>query len=502
MDFVVLVTLLLGVLWVSLYLIRRMKPGHSMPPSPPADPLIGHMRMIPEHDAHLFFHELSKKYGKIISLRVPRRTLIILNSAKAAVDLLEKRSSVYSDRPSSDVMSLMGFVSNLVFFPYGENFRRHRRLLNEYFHQKKCISYQGVQEQEAHRLIHSLEASPEKFEDHLNRYSASIILNVAHGHQVQGEDDEYMKIAEAVEYAITHCAPPGSNFVDMFPFLKNMPSWIPGTFAATQARLFRPAVDRMHDYPFEDAKRKQAAGSSVESLLSCELEKINREGENYMYSAQDVKGATAVVYIAGADTTFCTLLIFMLAMVLYPEAQIKAQEELDRLTGGTRLPTFEDRNSLPYLENLVQETYRWHSSVPSGIPHRCMEDDIYEGMFIPKGSIVIANTHAMMRDEDVYREPDKFDPGRYDRGEPYPVSQFGFGRRICPGRHLADASVFIAIASILAVYRVEPITDNAGKPILPPEEFESAITSRPKPFKCHITPRNKELITSQGSGLP
>ncbi|KAF9552269.1 cytochrome P450, partial [Agrocybe pediades] len=256
MGFVVVVTLLLGVLWISQLLKRRIKPVHSTPPGPPADPLIGHMRMIPEHDVHLFYHELSKKYGKIISLRVPRRTLIILNSAKAAVDLLEKRSSIYSDRPSSDVNTLMGFASSLVFFPYGENFRRHRRLLNQYFHQKKCVSYQGVQKREAHRLIHSLAASPEKFEDHLNRYSASIILNVAHGHQVQGEDDEYMKIAEAVEYAITHCAPPGSNLVDMFPFLKDMPSWMPGTFAAKQARLFRPAVDRMHDYPFEDAKRK------------------------------------------------------------------------------------------------------------------------------------------------------------------------------------------------------------------------------------------------------
>ncbi|KAF9554263.1 cytochrome P450 [Agrocybe pediades] len=466
-----------------------------MPPSPPADPLIGHLRIIPEHDAHLFFHQLSKTYGKIISLRIPRRTLIILNSEKAAVDLLEKRSSIYSDRPTSDVMSLMGFVSNIVLFPYGENFRRHRRLLNQYFHQKKCLSYQRVQVQEARRLLLNLARSPEKFEDHLNRYSAAIILNVAHGHQVQEEDDIYLRIAQDVEYAITHCAPPGSNLVDLFPFLKHMPSWMPGTFAATQARLFRPVVDRMHDYPFEDAKRKLAEGTSLDSLLSSELEKINREGEDYIYSAQDIKGATAIVYIGGVDTTFCTLLIFMLAMVLYPEAQTMAQKELDQLTGGTRLPTFEDRKSLPYLENLVQETYRWHSSVPGGMPHRCMEDDVYEGMFIPKGSIIITNIHAMTRDEDVYKDPHKFDPDRYDRGEPYTVSHFGFGRRICPGRYLADANVWIAIASILTAFRIEPLTNDAGKPMYPSEDFESAITSRPKPFECRITPRNNDLLT-------
>jgi len=60
-------------------------------------------------------------------------------------------------------------------------------------------------------------------------------------------------------------------------------------------------------------------------------------------------------------------MIFILAMVLYPDIQSKAQEELDRLTeGGSRFPRFDDKLSLPYLESVMYETYRWHSSVPSG----------------------------------------------------------------------------------------------------------------------------------------
>ena len=55
-------------------------------------------------------------------------------------------------------------------------------------------------------------------------------------------------------------------------------------------------------------------------------------------------------------------------MVLYPSTQAKAQEEIDELTGADRLPEFSDRPNLPYLECVVQESYRWHNAVPTGSP--------------------------------------------------------------------------------------------------------------------------------------
>ena len=80
-----------------------------------------------------------------------------------------------------------------------------------------------------------------------------------------------------------------------------------------------------------------------------------------------------------------------MAMALFPEAQRKAQEEIDRVVGTDRLPTFEDRENLPYVDALVKEALRWHPVVPMGVPHVTTEDDIYEGYFIPKGSILLPN---------------------------------------------------------------------------------------------------------------
>jgi cytochrome P450 len=82
---------------------------------------------------------------------------------------------------------------------------------------------------------------------------------------------------------------------------------------------------------------------------------------------------------------------FFLAMALNPEVQIKAQEEIDRVIGLGRLPTVEDRKRLPYINAVVQEVLRWHPVVPMGVPHMSTVDDMYDGYFIPKGSLLMPN---------------------------------------------------------------------------------------------------------------
>jgi hypothetical protein len=102
------------------------------------------------------------------------------------------------------------------------------------------------------------------------------------------------------------------------------------------------------------------------------------------------------------------LLTFFLAMLMNPAAQDQAQEEIDRVIGTDRLPTFDDEPKLPFVSALSKEVFRWQQVAPFGtrpqslcagsylyhapaIPHRLMEDDIYNGYFLPKNSIVLGN---------------------------------------------------------------------------------------------------------------
>ena len=96
-------------------------------------------------------------------------------------------------------------------------------------------------------------------------------------------------------------------------------------------------------------------------------------------------------------------------MILFPDVARKAQAEIDAVVGEDRLPSFSDRERLPYINALVLEVMRWHSVTPTGnplaslscpsdlktespgVPHRVMEDNVHEGYMIPKGALIFSN---------------------------------------------------------------------------------------------------------------
>jgi cytochrome P450 len=162
-------------------------------------------------------------------------------------------------------------------------------------------------------------------------------------------------------------------------------------------------------------------------------------------------------------------------MVVYPETQALAQAELDAVVGRTRPPTFADQPHLPYICAMVKEVLRWRPNGPLGVPHRSTEDDWYEGMFIPKGTICITNVWHMNRDPEVYgKDATHFNPARHlDAGGDRDLASngarddkhvsYGFGRRGCPGRHVSDNSLFINIAVMLWASKIERKKDASGQ---------------------------------------
>jgi len=184
----------------------------------------------------------------------------------------------------------------------------------------------------------------------------------------------------------------------------------------------------------------------------------------------------------------------MLSMVLNPDVQAKGQEEIDHIVGTDRLPTFEDRLSLPYVEAIYREVMRLHPPAPLGVEHSSIEDDFYLGYHIPKGCSVIPNIWAMNRDPDVYPRPDDFLPERFlDSPGPFTsindILAYGFGRRVCIGRYMADNTVWLTIACVLATLNLRKPKDKQGNDISISEDYTSGFFRHPKPFQCSITPR-------------
>jgi cytochrome P450 len=154
-------------------------------------------------------------------------------------------------------------------------------------------------------------------------------------------------------------------------------------------------------------------------------------------------------------------------MIAFPEVQRRAQAEMDAVVGRDRLPTFSDAPHLPYVRAIIREILRWHPIAPFSMPHVATEEDWYEGMYIPKGTVCISNLWHCNHDRTVFGEDaDEFWPERHldKHGElllgPIETYQaghvsFGFGRRICVGKDLATESFFIDTARILWAAKLE-----------------------------------------------
>ncbi|KAJ5193030.1 Cytochrome P450 [Penicillium cf. viridicatum] len=139
---------------------------------------------------------------------------------------------------------------------------------------------------------------------------------------------------------------------------------------------------------------------------------------------------------------------------------------MDELFGKPGLPSATDRESLPYMNAIVKEATRWLTVAPLGSPHRTDEDDIINGYVIPKNAIIVPNTWSFNNDPTIYPNPRDFEPGALDPGD---VS-FGFGRRVCPGRLIAETSIFLIIAHTLAVFDIRKPAENG-------EETKSTLDS-------------------------
>ncbi|CCM05165.1 uncharacterized protein FIBRA_07374 [Fibroporia radiculosa] len=335
-----------------------------------------------------------------------------------------------------------------------------------------------------------------------DRTAAAIIMNIVYGHQVAPEGDNFVTLADKALATLAASGIFGTYLVDYIPLLRHVPRWMPGAGFKRQALEWRKLNQAMLNAPFDMVKERMKHGSAISALTTFELEKWQHNGQD-PDEERIIKDVAATAYAAGADTTVSGVISFFLAMTIYPDVLKRAQAEIDQVVGPDRLPNFDDRISLLYVDWIVWECLRWNPVTPLGIAHSMTDDDEYEGYHIPKGTTVLPNVWGILHDETTYPDPLRFHPERYADAQvnseqninEIPWAAFGFGRRMCPGRWLAVDSLWIAVATICATFDISKALDEKGMPIEPDVEFTSTLLSRPKPFKCRITPRSQAVAS-------
>jgi len=225
---------------------------------------------------------------------------------------------------------------------------------------------------------------------------------------------------------------------------------------------------------------------------------------------EDVQVIMWDVMAGGIDTTATTLEWLFYILANYPETQQKLHEELDREVGPNRLPTYEEKDNLPYTNAVILELMRWKHFAPFGLPHATLNDTECMGYKIPAGAQVMINWYAMHMDSTAWKKPEEWRPERWleeekdlDQSffngevkktkESYKYIPFGIGQRMCVGWGLGRVVMFCKVATHLHCFKFESAS---GQKLNIDDEY-FGVTIMPVEQKLKITPRPAaKLLTS------
>ncbi|KAH9051447.1 cytochrome P450 [Lactarius vividus] len=480
---------------------HRRRRGSPYPPGPPSWPVIGNLLDVPKLSPWLAYTNMSKKYGKIDPLLVPflGQVVVILCSPTAIKDLVERRGDLYADRMPFPIFEpeIMDVDWFLPISRFGKYWREGRRLLDRSFRPSAIVIHRRLIEENTRVFLGQLLATPNAFRKHIELFlQGKIVMRLTYGYDPK-ENDDMLVPPRRIVSIMKQFILPGAALINHLPFLQHLPSWVPWFKYEPLASECRELARRTKNEPIDFVRNSMREGTTIPSLATEYLQEADLlsdlDSQLRMQGIKDILGSLFIgnsLHHLRIHTT-ASLSSLFLALILYPEVQKQAQAELDAVTSRDRLPTYDDKPRLPYIEAMSKELLRWQMVTPLGDgPRATTDDDFYRGYFIPKGLWI---GRAVLHDPELYPDPEAFNPDRFlnedgtFRDDPMISLAFGAGRRICPARHFVDTMLFIVTASVLSVFNVTRAKDKDGNDIpvaVPP------LDQLPK-FECSITPRDK-----------
>ncbi|KAK7038507.1 cytochrome P450 [Favolaschia claudopus] len=466
---------------------------HSLPPGPRPLPIVGNLFDMPRARVWETFLQWKELYGDVVYLNVLGRHIVFLNSVKATTELLEKRGTLYSDRPQFPLINLAGHQWNFGFMPYGKEWQSlHRTFSSQYNSAVALRSFYDAHRASVSTFLVNVLNEPKEVANHLRLRSAQVMFHVNYGISVTSWDHPLVRNAERVMEVVSIALSPSMWIVNPISFLNAIPRWLGGAVASMVDKWQADVRDLRYE-AFAQVKESVEDGTAQSSFTANLLREPADEDvvvDNDKNAIEKEKDKERLI----RDTAAIALGVFLLMMALHPTIQLAAQIEIDSVLGGThRLPDFSDRERLPYITAVMKECLRFHSPAPTGIPHELAQDDVYEGMWLPKGCMVMGNIWQLLHDPEMYPDPFTFNPGRFideegkldcTRNDPSRFA-FGFGRRGCPGRLFTEDSLWLMTAQFLAAFTIS-LADGASREA----RFAPGAISRPLPFDHIIKPRS------------
>lgn len=476
---------------------RASRKKGPLPPGPRGYPLIGHLRAVAE-DKHKYWYQVGQEYGPLASIPVGSLNLIIINSHDVAQDLIVKRFANYSGRARLPFVEILDesedWESKLTLTrQYGPGYKLHRRMLESGMTGAYAPRFHGLMEVETCQLLHDLLEDKtarttgmpsELLFKHIERVQTSFVIGGTYGFRTPHRlDPNLVSIVKSSHDS--NAIAVSQTLLNYFPGLKHLPKMLsPYQKAAAKVRQY--TVPWVHGHMITALERpgwnlaKQSYAIGMKEGSTPREVEVNLETNVY----------------GGIETSPRELMWVIVAAITQRAAVRKAQAQLDEVVGPDRLPNFIDRPKLTYVDAFLRETMRWRPIMADSIPHRSEKDDVYNGFFIPANSLIMPNSWGINRDTKYFgNDVEEFVPERWFANRDstkelrydLPTPVFGYGRRTCAGKRVAEDGMYMQMARLLWAFNFEEVD---GEPVDPTAERRHTFTVPPAPFKVKFMPRS------------
>ncbi|CAI0552358.1 unnamed protein product [Linum tenue] len=438
--------LLLIILSIILFIVKRKNPKAKKTPAPWKLPVIGHMHHLAAGGGitapHVRLRDLARIYGPVMELQLGEISHVLISSVEAARQVFKTQDLKFAQRPSNIATGIITYNgADLAQSPYNAFWRQLRKLCTlELLSAKQVQSFRPVREEQALEFVREIASASTGAVVNLSKrifyLTYGVTSRTAFG-EVCKDREAYIPVAADIMVTTG-----GFMLADFFPSWKLL-QWVSG-LKARMERLHR-AQDNLlrkiiHDHRMRKCEdgddRNVGAEDLVDGLLKLQRNVVDQQG--FTLTDKNIKGVIGDMFIAGSDTSSATVEWAMSELIKNPTIMKKAQEE----------------------KLVIKETLRLHIPAPILI-RECIEECEVGGHLIPIGTRVLINSWAIARDPTAWDQPEEFRPERFMdgaidyRGTNFEYLPFGAGRRMCPGISFGIANVQLPLANLLFYFNWE-----------------------------------------------
>ncbi|KAM9986132.1 hypothetical protein ACTFIZ_004423 [Dictyostelium cf. discoideum] len=451
------------------------------PSGPLILPIIGSIYKLSLKYPHLSFKQLSDKYGKVFSLKMGSIDTVVINDMNFLKKCYGENPNFFSERFPLKSFYYMGKNQDII-FSNGPHWKKLKDILSIAITKTKSRQMEDLFNDEYFKAEEYL-LKKIKQDNNIDMHPIfkRILLNIFYrflfGISFEYDDNslskEFYSFIQSYNKLFEYLAKQPADFI---PILKPFNTYkeIEKEYN-TCLNFFQPLIDNI----------LKNINNNNESESKCFLEHFINEIQNdtsNLIKMTDIPCLCFDIMVAGTDSTSSTMEWMLLYLTNYPNIQEKLFCEINI----PNHPLQKHKLQFPYLNSIINETFRMSPVVPFALPHICAEDIVIDNIFIPKNTQVISNIYGCNRSNFDKSESNIFNPDRFLSKDKLNTGQctFSFGLRQCPGINITDTIIFLVSTKLYKKFKFERTTtqlnDENGffTKSLTPIQFKSKLIVR------------------------